>query len=690
MLKKLCAAFLSLLCLTTIAQTPLSYEQLAPKGLPHYPTDIHVFPDQSAIINVAGPYLYRFKLFNDSTLQSFDYHLVETDSFVTGARMEVLSNRIFTKGKYITLNGGTTWALIKSLDFSNFWFLKPAFWIFQDTQGHIFTSIDSGAVWQSDSVNYTYALGDEDYRTLIRKSDSVVFHLYQDTLIQRVKWTERYAGKALPLYYHQVDSLHYLFEVDLQLYRYELDLDTTFQENSISTRNRPFINLYTPGNQFIREDNLSYVFLFADTTMQWINRSKVYNAGSFEYSDGRMWYNSYKPFTPFSLGNIAFFRPLSNQKVLWGNSEAAFITYIANTSVDSIFYVPNNFINSQAELGLAHNNSYLPFNQMEYGIGIAKENSKFFETRDDGLSWQEHIIPVANIPAQFSHREYNRAADTTCLIDVYLRNLDPQVEAKINLNDGNSSILQQINSNGNIGEYLKQVYDIGFKNCDTGSVIIDQRLYRTSDGGANFNRPFSGVECYNFKRLDSVFYLSSDSGVYKSTNYYDWQLIGGPTFNKPLDYVFSDSVFFNLRSGTIIEYSLDGGNSIGSLDVGSPSLQSAAGVGDSALLVSSWAGALFKIYLPWATGPIGVSEEFIQLPQISIYPNPNGSGVINIESNTDLKSYKVFNLSGQEIAHGQISKNQKKLQIMKPQSGIYYLELSNDEDFNYLSKIIFK
>jgi hypothetical protein len=689
MLPRIFITFLLFLCFAGIAQTPLRHEQLAPKGLPHYPTDIHVFPDQSAIINVAQPYLYRFELLNDSTLQAFDYTLVKTDSFVTGARMEVLSNKIFTKGKYITRDGGTNWSLIKSLDFLNFWFLKPDFWIFQNAQGKIFTTSDSGLVWQSDSINYTYALGDEDYRTLIRQSDSSVFHLYSDTLMPMTKWPQRYPGKALPLYYHQVDSLRFLFEVDLQLYQYDLGKDTTFQVNDISTRNRPFINLYTPGDQFIREDNLSYVFLFADTTMQWINRSKVYNAGSYEYSDGRMWYNSFKPFTPFSLGNIAFFRPLSNQKVLWGNSDGAFITYVANTSADSIFYVPNNFINSQAELGQAHNNDYLPFNQMEYGLGIAKENSKFFETRDDGLNWQEHISTVSNLPAQFSHREYNRAVDTTCFVDVYLRNLDPRVEAKINLNKGSNSLLSQINSDGNNGEYLKEVYDIGFKNCDTGSVIIDNRLYRTKDGGVTFDSPFSGVEFYNFKRIDSLFYLSSDSGVFKSINYYDWQLIGGPTFNKPLDHIFSDSVFFNVRSGSSIEYSLDGGNSIGNLDVGSPSLFSAAGVGDSALLVSSLAGALFKIYLPWAAGPIGFDEEFIQLPQISIYPNPNSSGLIHIQSDIDLKSYQVFDLRGQEIATGTIAKNQKKLQIIKPKSGVYYLELNNDNGFRFLSKIIF-
>tara|TARA_R110002050_G_scaffold99409_3_gene206076 strand:+ start:1148 stop:3220 length:2073 start_codon:yes stop_codon:yes gene_type:complete len=690
MLKRLYFILFSLFCFVAAAQTVLRYEQLAPKGLPYYPTDIHVFPDQSAIINVNGPYIYRFPLFNDSTLQNFGYNLIFTDSLVTGARMEVLSNRIFTKGEYITRDGGVNWTLIKSQDFLNFWFLKPDFWIFHNIQGQIFTSRDSGTTWQSDNVPYKYALGDEDYRTLIRESDSTVFHLYQDTLIPRVKWTQRYPGKNLPLYYHQVDSLRYLFEVDLQLYRYELDLDTTFEVNDISTLNRPFINIYTPGDQFIREDNLSYVFLFADTTMQWINRSKVYNAGSFEYSDGRMWYNSYKPFHPFSLGNIAFFRPLNNQKVIWGDSEG-FIPQIANTSIDSIFYTEKNYLDSKGlATGTPHNNSFNPFNQMEYGLGIAFENYSFYETTDDGLSWQEHVSNASGIPIEFSLRDYNRAADTSCFIELYLRYLDPRVEAKIILNDGTNSLLQSINSNGNNGEYLKFPNGIGFKDCDTGSVLIDNRLYRTNDGGANFDSPFTGTKFYNFKRIDSSFYLSSDSGMYTSNNYYDWQLFGGPLFNKRLDYIFNDSIFFNLGSEGTITYSLDGGNSISTLNLQSLSLNDAAGIGDSALFVTSNGGALFKIYLPWATVPIALEEESIQLPKISIFPNPNRTGFITIDASVDFNNYKVYNINGQEIARGQMRENQKKLQIIKPQTGIYYLELNTNKGFQYRTKIVFE
>ena len=688
MLKKIALILTSLFCFASAAQSSLRYEQLAPKGLPYYPTDIHVFPDQSAIINVNGPYIYRFPIFNDSTLQNFGYSLIQTS--ITGSRLEVLSNQIFTKGKYITRDGGSNWTLIKSQDFLNFWFLKPDFWIFQNTQGKIFTSRDSGTVWESDSVNYTYALGDEDYRTLIRQSDSAVFHLYQDTLIQRVKWTFRYPGKNLPLYYHQVDSLHYLFEVDQQLYRYEIDTDTTFQVNDISTRNRPFINIYTPGDQFIREDNLSYVFLAADTTMQWINRSKVYNAGSFEYSDGRMWYNSYKPFHPFSLGNIAFFRPLSNQKVIWGDSEG-FVKRIANTSIDSVFYTKTRHINSKAEtIGATYNNDYYLLNQMEYGLGVATEYfGKFYETKDDGLNWTEHISTLAPSPAQFSFQGYNRAVDTTCKIELYLRGLNPQVEAKIYFDNANNGALRQINSNGNIGEYLTMVNDIGFKNCDTGSIIIDNRLYRTQDGGANFDSPFNGTSFYNFRRIDSAFYLSSDSGVFKSSNYYDWQLIGGPVFDKRLDYIFNDSVFFCVRPESTVTYSLDGGNSIGSFDLNSLNLDNVAGLGDSALLVSSYSGALYKIYLPWAAGPIALDEETLQLPSISIFPNPNTNGLINIDAQVDFKSYKLYSISGLEIARGQMDKDQKKLQIPKPLAGIYYLELNTEKGFRITSRLVF-
>ncbi len=691
MIKKLPLLLLTLFSLSSFAQNTLRYEQLAPRGLPYYPTDIHVFPDQSAIINVFGPYIYRFPLFNDSTLQNFGYNLIYTDTLVTGERLEVLSNRIFTKGKYITRDGGANWSLIKSQDFQNFWFLKPDFWIFQDLQGQIFTSRDSGTVWETNNVKYIDALGDEDYRTLIRKSDSSVFHLYQDTLIQRVKWTTRYPNKNPPLYYHQVDSLHYLFEVDLQLYRYEVDLDTTFQVNDISTRNRPFINIYTPGDQFIREDNLSYVFLFADTTMQWINRNKVYNAGSFEYSDGRMWYNSYIPFHPFSLGNIAFFRPLSNQKVIWGDSDG-FIYGIANTSNDSVFYTENKFIDSEAELiGPPHQNNIEPSNQMEFGIGIGQNNNSlaFHESRDNGLTWSKHISTATGIPSQFRMRDYNRAVDTSCFIELYLRDLNPRVEAKLVFNDGRGDLIQSITSNGNIGEYLYYPQGIGFKNCDTGSVIIDNRLYRTKDGGANFDQPFAGVEFYNFRRVDSAFYLSSDSGVFKSDNYYDWQLIGGPLFNQGLDFNFNDSVYFNVYKQSVLTYSLDGGNSISTLDLQSQALERIAGIGDSALFVSSFTGALYKIYLPWAQGPISTEENAYNIPQISIFPNPNSNGTINIDASVDFKTYKIFNLNGQVLARGQMQKDQKKLQILKPTAGSYYLELNTEKGFKYTTRLIF-
>jgi hypothetical protein len=685
MLKRTLTTFISLFCFASLAQTPLRFEQLAPKGLPHYPTDIHVFPDQSAIVNVAEPYFFRFKLFNDSSLKALNYTVVQTNDSVKGARIEVLSNLVFTKGKYITKDGGNTWKLIKSTDFLAFWFLKPDFWVFQNQQGVIFTSKDSASTWLTDNELYLNILGDEDYLSLIRKSDSTIFHLYPDRLEEKVKWPNRYPNWKLPLYYHRVDSLRYLFEVDLQMYLYNLSLDTTYADSSINIV-RPFINVYTPDDQFIREDNLSYVVLFADTSMQWINRNKVYNAGSFEYSDNRMWYNSYKPFHHFSLGNIASYRPLGNRKTLLGNSDSGFITFVSNTNKDGLYYSPQHSIDSDGESSIQHNNEYTPYNQMEYGLGIAKKDLEYFQTRNYGLNWQKRTnFPNVNPP--FWHYAYNRAVDTNCLIDIYLGGIFPYPAAKINLVDGSNSNLSVLTSNSNNSEYLTQVNDIGFKNCDTGSVIINQRLYRTKDNGISYDQPFSGIEFYNFKREGSQFYLSSDTGIFTSNNYYDWQLTGGPNFKENLIYVLNDSSFFG--GGASLKYSFDNGQSLGSLQLGVFGINSIANISDTALLVASQVGALYKVYLPWAN-IVNREEDALQLPNISLYPNPNHSGIIYIDSDLELNYFKIWNVSGQLIEEGFLRSKQKSFGLDKPKPGIYQVEIGTDSGFSYTSKIVFE
>lgn len=69
---------------------------------------------------------------------------------------------------------------------------------------------------------------------------------------------------------------------------------------------------------------------------------------------------------------------------------------------------------------------------------------------------------------------------------------------------------------------------------------------------------------------------------------------------------------------------------------------------------------------------------------VSIYPNPSSNGIINIFSNQEFSSIEILNLDGRRI-NKMNSTNQLNLNL---KSGLYFINLLNDEEVFYQSKVL--
>ena len=64
---------------------------------------------------------------------------------------------------------------------------------------------------------------------------------------------------------------------------------------------------------------------------------------------------------------------------------------------------------------------------------------------------------------------------------------------------------------------------------------------------------------------------------------------------------------------------------------------------------------------------------------ISIYPNPS-SGSINVQlaNNSELATYKIFSVVGQEIANGKLSQTESQINLKGLANGMYTIVVSQN------------
>tara|TARA_B100000900_G_scaffold387084_1_gene378026 strand:- start:1007 stop:1966 length:960 start_codon:yes stop_codon:yes gene_type:complete len=77
---------------------------------------------------------------------------------------------------------------------------------------------------------------------------------------------------------------------------------------------------------------------------------------------------------------------------------------------------------------------------------------------------------------------------------------------------------------------------------------------------------------------------------------------------------------------------------------------------------------------------------------ISIYPNPNSSGILNIQSSSGIKEIKIINLIGQNVFFNtfQGSVSNEILTIDPSLNGIYFMAVRFEDNKSILKKIILK
>ena len=77
---------------------------------------------------------------------------------------------------------------------------------------------------------------------------------------------------------------------------------------------------------------------------------------------------------------------------------------------------------------------------------------------------------------------------------------------------------------------------------------------------------------------------------------------------------------------------------------------------------------------------------------ITLYPNPNNSGILNIESTSPIKEINIFNLIGQNV----FSKNcqelmlEESIKIDPSLNGVYFISTRLENNTHILKKLILK
>lgn len=77
----------------------------------------------------------------------------------------------------------------------------------------------------------------------------------------------------------------------------------------------------------------------------------------------------------------------------------------------------------------------------------------------------------------------------------------------------------------------------------------------------------------------------------------------------------------------------------------------------------------------WAPGNTLSVDDLTLSTQMSIYPNPS-SDFINISETSSIKSYRIYNIRGNEINHGKIRQN-NQIDIRNFANGLYFLHFDN-------------
>tara|TARA_B100001115_G_scaffold183887_1_gene184182 strand:+ start:3260 stop:5344 length:2085 start_codon:yes stop_codon:yes gene_type:complete len=312
--------------------------------------------------------------------------------------------------------------------------------------------------------------------------------------------------------------------------------------------------------------------------------------------------------------------------------------------------------------------------------GVYADLGIFYYSSDGGKSWQSVLDSDS---AQYHRLRTSR--DGNCFFG-YGISKQGNFLARVD-NMGNRSALNFNFSGGNF------IRDIVFSSCDTGLVISDYGIYKTTDGGLTFQivHQSSKLSWHLQFKQDTLFLAGRD------TNYYSIGYIGPfipiaaqPHYNRHRE----SGPYFFFNAHRVISYDADESkfriadtrhNFCQSLslpvDYIYDFLPSDSGV------VAIGAGGQFYGIREEALFPanIGLIEGLSLQPELKVYPNPS-KGYLSIEGG-DFKEYRLYNLKGHLLDSGYIN---ERIDISKFQSGIYILELNGLGESASVRRLIYR
>ncbi|MDR6966331.1 chitodextrinase [Flavobacterium arsenatis] len=103
------------------------------------------------------------------------------------------------------------------------------------------------------------------------------------------------------------------------------------------------------------------------------------------------------------------------------------------------------------------------------------------------------------------------------------------------------------------------------------------------------------------------------------------------------------------------------------------------------LKIYNYALSQEEITALYTTNSLSISDFNQSLSEIKLYPNP-ASDILNIQTNSTLKSVEIYNIQGQKV----VSSNQKQINVAHLASGVYLVKIQDENAKIATKKIVIK
>ena len=83
-----------------------------------------------------------------------------------------------------------------------------------------------------------------------------------------------------------------------------------------------------------------------------------------------------------------------------------------------------------------------------------------------------------------------------------------------------------------------------------------------------------------------------------------------------------------------------------------------------------------------------INEDHLAVKDINLFPNPSVNGIVEIKSDEQFDSYKIYNMTGVLLSEKKLKSTEKYIDIINLSSGLYFIQLIGKESIVSIKHIV--